>query len=186
MRSAAQRRQQPHQTSNPRVGARCIVGTEPGDQGLGPLRCRTQSVAREGEDLPCPFFVTGQMQAKAAHDLVTLDGSPYVLEVQQQPELEARHRGDRLEAHGLPVVIAQLAVERVGQLQGVEIAGVVVPVEHGIDLLEGTRLDLLVPIPALEQGPGVLHHLDRRRPEFAGMHLDVGRVQPVAVRISLK
>lgn len=53
----------------------------------------------------------------------------------------------------------------------------VVAVEDGIDLLEGTRLDMLVPVALLEQFPGIFDYLDRGGPQFAGLDLDVGSVQ---------
>lgn len=84
-----------------------------------------------------------------------------VLVVQQQPKFEARHRSNGLEDDGLLVVVPELAIERRGEIQRIEVGGMVIAVEHGVDLLESTGLDMLMPVAVFEQFPGIFDHLDR-------------------------
>lgn len=84
-----------------------------------------------------------------------------------------------MKAHRLLDVVAQLAVQRFGQFQGLEIGGVIVAVEDGVNLFKGPWLNLSVPVAFFEQFFGVLHHLERRGAHFARLHFDVGGVQAI-------
>ena len=55
----------------------------------------------------------------------------------------------------------------------------VIAVEHGIDLLKCTGLDVLVLTPIFKKLPRVLHHLDGGGPQFTGPNFDVGRMQAI-------
>lgn len=50
------------------------------------------------------------MASESTHDFVAVNGRLDVLIVQQQPELEARHRSNSLETHELLVVVFQFAI----------------------------------------------------------------------------
>jgi hypothetical protein len=50
----------------------------------------------------------------------------------------------------LPVVIAQLAIQFLGQLQSLEVSLIVISIEYCVYLFEGARLNLLVAVAALK------------------------------------
>ena len=113
---AAQVHQPVHQFRD--AGARlAIVG------GVSALRQQACTLERKwqvrlcrGEDAAAALLVVGEVALQALQHLFSMHEVPYVLEVQQQPELEAWAGRDGDEGDGSFEVVAQPAVEGAGSV----------------------------------------------------------------------
>jgi len=91
----------------------------------------------------------------------------HILEVQQQPELEARPRRDGDEGDGSFEVVAQPAVEGAGAREGLVEGRMLVAVEDGIHTVVDFWCQTTMRVAVNEQLLGVVDDLQRLGPQEA-------------------
>jgi hypothetical protein len=79
-----------------------------------------------------------------------MHGRLNLLVVQQQPQLEARNRGNRAKSDRLSSLITEPAIQRFGQPQRLDITWMIIPIKNGEYSLKGTPRDPSMTITMFE------------------------------------
>lgn len=101
------------------------------------------------------------MYTQPGQGLVTVHRREHVLEVQQQPQLEARHGHRGFEGRLDPLVVLEPPVQCRNALKRRVVGAVLVAVEHDDDPIEAPGMDAQRALALCEQTLGVLDDPER-------------------------